>query len=113
MHSVTLYFLGAGRPLYLEAGDYDHACAQLFQAIGGLASVTRATVEQWARDIDARRAGMPNYSGMSCEHGALGLSWRYGRQDAEFARRMADIPAYPGLSYADCVSNRPAAERAA
>lgn len=105
MHSLTLYFLGAARPLYIESGDYDGACAILFNAIRNCAPDVREQVETWAREIDAQRGRLSPHSAMSCEHGALGLSWRYAPQDRAFAARMADLePAFPGLDYRGCIS---------
>jgi hypothetical protein len=108
MHSLTLYFLGAARPLYLEAGDYDHAAAKLFRAIRDLDADKRAQIEAWARHIDSERGRHPAYAGISCEYGALGLSWRFGPQDVPFARRMRSLGAFPGLDYSDAVDSGPA-----
>jgi len=106
MHSLTLYFLGAARPLYLEAPDYDSACVQLFRAIESLEPAKRKQIEQWARYIHEQIGRMPSYAGVSCEHGALGLSWRPGPQDRDNARRYADMQGLFGLDYSDCVSRQ-------
>ena len=113
MHCLTLYFLGAGAPLYLEAPDFDLACAQLFAATGALEQETQSQIRAWADHINAGRG---RYSRLACEHGALGLAWHYepdpaARADrAAFGRRMRAGPyglqPFAGLSYADCVTAR-------
>lgn len=99
-HSIEIFFFGRYRPAYFEGETFEETCVNALDAIDDIDSATYATLAQWLADI-AKEAKRRAFSGMTIEHGPIGIAWRPRAHDTFLDNVVRDYPPFPGLKYRD------------